>query len=153
MREFIRRLRKSTLCDRPAPMPNVWQTIGWWEARRIPFNLIVGSVGVVSCAVIGVVGLGGHFLFNSEFALPDPPLFPVFAAAFYAFAANVCYTGGWLAELVIRAAWPTQADRYATLSLSFGLLFSVLVTLLPGIVVGVAGILGLLGHVIGAIRG
>jgi len=153
MRELLRRLRRSTLCERSAPLPTAWQVIGWWEARRIPFNLIVGCVGVVSCAIIGVVGLGGHFLFNSEFGLPDPPLFPVFAVAFYAFVANVCYTGGWLAELVIRTAWPTQADRYATLSLSFGLLLSVLVTSLPGIIVGVAGVLELLSHAFGPIRG
>jgi hypothetical protein len=153
MREVIRRVLESKLCERGAPIGSAWQAIGWWEARRVPFNLIVGCVGIVTCIIIGVVGLGGHCLFNTDFALPDPPLFAVLMVAFYAFAANVCYTGGWLAELVIRAAWPTQADRYASLSLSLGLLFSVLVTLLPGIVVGVAGVLGLFGHLFGAIHG
>jgi hypothetical protein len=38
---------------------------------------------------------------------------------------------------------------FATLSLSLGLTLTILVTLLPGVVVGAAGIFGLAGHLIG----
>ncbi len=145
----IGRVRGSMLCERPAPMTNAWQAIGWWEARRVPFNLIVGSVGIVSAAIVTIVGSGSYFLFNSDFNLPDPPLFALFFVMLYAIAANVCYTGGWIAELMIRTTWPAQADRFATLTLSSGVLFSVLVTALPGVVVGVAGFFGLLGHLLG----
>lgn len=33
----------------PPEKPESWlHTIGWWEIRRIPYNLIVGLLGVVS---------------------------------------------------------------------------------------------------------
>ncbi|MGC2321862.1 MAG: hypothetical protein WA463_04445, partial [Terriglobales bacterium] len=126
-----------------------WDAIGWWESRRIPFNLIVGSAGIVSCLVAGIVSLGSSFLFNSDFGLPDPPLFALFGIIIYGIMANICFTGGWLAELLVRKAWPQEADRFATLSFSLGLVFSVLLTLTPGLVIGVGGLIGLLGHVLG----
>jgi hypothetical protein len=143
------RVRGSLLCERNTPVVNAKQAIGWWEARRVPFNLIVGSAGVVSVAIVSVVSLGAYFLFNSDFGLPDPPLFAVISVMLYAVVVNICYTGGWIVELLIRSVWPEQADRFATLSLSLGLTLTILVTLLPGIVVGVAGIFGLAGHLIG----
>ncbi len=33
-------LRGSLLCRRDTPITSAWAAIGWWEARRIPFNLI-----------------------------------------------------------------------------------------------------------------
>jgi ABC-type branched-subunit amino acid transport system permease subunit len=149
MQKLFGRVRGSLLCERNSPMVSARQAIGWWEARRVPFNLIVGSAGIVSVAVVSVVGLGAYFLFNSDFGLPDPPLFALVGVIFYALVVNVCYTGGWIVELVIRTVWPEQADRFATLSLSLGLLLTILVTLLPGIVVGAAGISGLVGHLLG----
>jgi len=48
----------------------------------------------------------------------------------------------------VRKLWPTEADRFATLSFSLGLIFSVALTLTPAIVVGAAGIFGLIGHLL-----
>lgn len=143
------RLKGSALCRRDASITTVRDMIGWWEARRIPFNLIVGSAGLLSVVVVGIVAAGSSLLFNSDFGLPDPPLFALFAVVIYVIMANVCFTGGWLAELVIRKIWPREADRFATLSISLGLVFSVLLTLTPGIVVGSAGLFKLLGHFLG----
>jgi hypothetical protein len=117
---LLSRIRASDLCQRDTPMPTAWQAIGWWETRRVAFNLIVGSAGTISSVLVGVVGLGSYFLFDSDFGVPDPPLFALFAVVIYAIMANVCYTGGWVAELVIRKAWPEQADRFAALSLALG---------------------------------
>jgi hypothetical protein len=69
------RLWSSTLCRRDVPPTSAREAIGWWESRRIPFNLIVGSAGILSCIIVGIVGLGSEILFGSEFGLPDPPLF------------------------------------------------------------------------------
>jgi hypothetical protein len=146
MRKLFDRLRHSLLCERDTPIVSARQAIGWWEARRVPFNLIVASAGIVSVAVVSVVGLGAYFLFNSDFGVPDPPLFAVLGVIFYGVVVNICYTGGWIVELLIRTAWPEQADRFATLSLSLGLLLTILVTLLPAIVVSAGGAFGLLGH-------
>jgi hypothetical protein len=144
------RLGASDLCRRDVPLMSNWKVIGWWEARRVPYNLIVGTAGILSSVVIVIVGLVGYFFFHSEF--PAPEGLTLIAVIFYAVAANLCFTGGWLAELVIRKAWPEEADRFATLSFSFGLIFSVLLTLIPAILVGVAGMFGLLAHLLGAVN-
>jgi len=149
LRNQFKRLTGSLLCRREVPIGRSKDVIGWWEARRIPFNLIVGIAGVLSCIVAGVVVLGSYFLGNGDFDLPDPPLFAVFGIILYAIAANVCFTGGWLTEIVVRKIWPREADRFAITSFSLGLIFSVLLTLTPGILLGIAGIFALLGHLFG----
>ena len=111
----------------------------------MPFNLIVAIAGTVTVVVVSVVGLAASLLFHSDFGALGSPLFTVFAVILYALAVNVCYTGGWIAELLIRIAWREQADRFARLSLSLGLLLTVLVTLVPAVVVSAAGIFGLAG--------
>ncbi|MGA2902091.1 MAG: hypothetical protein ABSF40_17845 [Candidatus Acidiferrales bacterium] len=109
--------------------------------------MIVGIAGILSAVVVCVVGLGSYFFFDGDFELP-PPLFAAAEVLLYGIAANVLFTGGWLAELIVRKLWPTEADRFATLSFSLGLIFSVALTLTPAIVVGAAGIFGLIGHLL-----
>ena len=139
-------LRVSVLCRRDTPANSARDAIGWWQSRRIPFNLIVGSAGIFTCIVVGVVALGSEILFHTEFGLPDPPAFALIGIIIYGILANVCFTGGWLAELVVRRIWPPEADRFATLSLALGVIFSVLLTLAPAIVIGAGGIFGLMRH-------
>ena len=146
------RFKSSALCRRDAPVTSAREAIGWWESRRIPFNLIVGSAGILSCISVGVVGLGSEILFGSEFGLPDPPAFALIGILIYGIMANICFTGGWLAELVIRKIWPREADRFASTSFALGLVFSVLLTLTPGIVIGAGGVFGLLGHLFHALH-
>jgi len=149
---IVSRLRASTLCQRDLPVSTAWQAIGWWEARRVAFNLVIGGAGILSSLVVGVVGIGSYFLFDSDFGVPDPPLFAVFAVAIYAMLANICYTGGWIVELVIRQAWPEQADRFATLTLALGIIFAIVLTLSPGVLVGAVGLFGVVGHLIGVVH-
>ena len=110
---LLRRLRSSRLGRREIPAETVWQVIGWWEARRIPFNVIVGAAGAASGAAIVVMGVLGELLFDAPFGLPDPPIFALVAVVFYAVAANVCFAGGWIAELVVRHTWPDESERLA----------------------------------------
>jgi hypothetical protein len=116
------------------------EMIGWWESRRVPFNLIVGSAGIISCIVAGVVVAGAFILFDSFFLIPGVPMFVLIGILVYAVLANLCFTGGWVVELFVRSLWPNEADRYATASLACGLAFSVLLSLAPGIMIGGAGI-------------
>jgi hypothetical protein len=139
----------SALCRRDLPLKSARETIGWWEARRIPFNLVVGSAGILTCIVIVIVGLGSEMLFGTEFGLPDPPIFALIGIAIYGIMANVCFTAGWLAELVVRRIWPREADRFATLSITLGVVFSVVLTLAPAFVVSAAGVFKLLRHLRG----
>jgi hypothetical protein len=145
----LKRLRASSLCRREASISSSRDVIGWWEARRVPFNLIVGIAGILSCVIAGLVILGGYFLFGGDFGLPNPSLFALFSIIIYGILANVCFTGGWLAELAVRRIWPHEADQFATVSFSLGLVFSVLLTLSPAILLGAAAIFNLLGHLIG----
>ena len=144
---MLKVLKLSALCRRDTPLTRVRDVIGWWEARRIPFNLIVGSAGVLTCFLVGITAVATE-TFGTEFGLPDPPVFALFGVIAYAIAANLCFTGGWLAELVVRRIWPAEADRFATLSLSTGVVFSVLLTLAPGVVIGAAGLFQALTHVL-----
>jgi hypothetical protein len=146
---MLARLRASALCRRDSPANSAREVIGWWEARRVPFNLIVGSAGILTSIVVGIVGLGSELLFNSEFGLPDPPGFALIAIILYGILANVCFTGGWVTELIVRRIWPREADRFATLTLSLGTIFSVVLTLAPAVVIGAAGIFKLLRHLRG----
>ncbi len=85
-------------------------------------------------------------MFGSEFGMPDSPFLAISAVVMYAVLANICYTGGWMCELVVRRLWPEQADRFASQSYSTGLIFSVLLTLAPGIIAASAGIFLLVRH-------
>ena len=96
--------------------------------------------------------MGSYIFFNSDFGLPDPPLFAIFGVILYGILANVCFTGGWVAELIVQRIWPEEANRFATTSFSLGLILSVLLTLTPAILVGVAGIFKLVSHFPGMVH-
>jgi hypothetical protein len=153
MIQAINSLRQSGFWRRDESPGNWWEVVGWWESRRIAYNLLVGSVGIVSCLVAGVVATASYYLFDSEFGMPDPPLFAVIVVVLYAVMANVCYTGGWLGELLVRAAWPKQANRFATVTMSSGVLFSVLLTAAPGILLLAVGLFSLIGRHMGVTHG
>jgi hypothetical protein len=148
----IRRLGNLPLFRRDVSIASTRAVIGWWETRRIPYNLIVGSAGILTCIAIAIVGMGSYIFFNSDFGLPDPPLFAIFGVILYGILANVCFTGGWVAELIVQRIWPEEANRFATTSFSLGLILSVLLTLTPAILVGVAGIFKLVSHFLGMVH-
>lgn len=146
---FIRRLSALEFFARSTNAPDAWHTIAWWEARRVPYNLIVGITGVLSGALCFVTGmLCEHFL-GEPIGIPDPPLFALLAVAAYGVMANLCYTGGWVSELLVRKIWPEQANAFGKISLFLGLIFSILLTLVPGIVVPTIGAFSLLAHSFG----
>lgn len=132
MNAILSRVFRAPLFRRETAMADAWQTIGWWEVRRIPFNLIIGIVGTVTLATGGVAMSVTNAFLETPIQRPDPPLF--FFALLYAVAVNFFYTGGWLAELFCRRLWPSTPSTLATLLFRLGLLFSILVTLLPAAV-------------------
>ncbi|HEX7287204.1 MAG TPA: hypothetical protein VF532_13540 [Candidatus Angelobacter sp.] len=126
-----------------------WETIAWWEARRIPYNLLVGATGLVSGAMCLITGiLCEHFL-GQPIGIPDPPIFALLGVAAYGVMANLCYTGGWMAELLVQKIWPGKGNEFGRISFSLGLGFSILLTLVPGILFTALGALSLLGHFVG----
>ena len=95
----------------------VWK---WWESRRLTYNALVGSAGLATLAANFVLWGG-----------PRNGLAPLLAAAAYGLAANVCYSLGPAAELLLQR-W-LERDTYGLGPALFrhGLVFSVGLTLLP----------------------
>jgi hypothetical protein len=119
----------SSLANVLYPVPDIRRTplstVRWWESRRLTFNKAVGSAGLVTLA-------GMSFFFAlPPFSTAMPLSFMAAGAAAYGIAANVCYTLGWLTELLARAAWGRDAPDVGPLLFRQGLIFSVGLTLLP----------------------
>ena len=111
------------------PLPDMRRTplstIRWWESRRLVFNKVVGAAGVGA--------LGVTTLFD---ALPPFPVFMsldvmLLGVALYIALVNVCYTLGWMAELLALRVWGRSALNLGPLLFRHGVIFSVGLALLP----------------------
>jgi len=129
---ILSRLFGASLFHREPAIATPWAIVGWWEVRRVPFNLIVGMVGIVTVATGSLAMSVTNAFLETPLHRPDPPLF--FFALIYALVVNLFYTGGWLAELLWRRMWGGPHGELATLSFRLGLLFSILITLLPAVI-------------------
>lgn len=111
----------------PAPAKRkATSIIGWWEKRRLPFNLAVGAAGVVS--------LGVSYLFA---ALPPGGMFPGLVPwqpiVVFGVMANVCYLLGPTAEIIIDKLWGRQVLPTGPVLYRMGLTFSVGLALFPAL--------------------
>ena len=134
MVKWLRRIRASKFASRNHPLTSAMDIVFWWEARRPAFNLLVGVTGILTCIAIVAIGLAFDQLHGPDpelMLLPDPPIFAIVGVIGYGIAANICYTGGWIVELLVRWTWPEESHQLATLSFTLGLVVAVLVTLLP----------------------
>ncbi len=100
--------------------------VGWWERRRLVYNLIVGASGLVSVASVSIVG---SFLEGDLFIIPWQPIVA------FGVLANLCYLLGPAAEILIDKLWgrtllPTGPALYR-----MGLTFSVGLALFPTLIV------------------
>jgi hypothetical protein len=99
-----------------------YEIIFWWEFRRIPYNLIVGFVGVFCLAVV--------FALGDSLGLEYEAWKAAFCALATGIAANVCYTGGWVGETIVRRIWKEGGQEFGPIALRLGLIFSVAVPIL-----------------------
>lgn len=106
----------------------------WWEIRRPCFNLLVGCTGAVTLALVELASklMPSGFMPATSFSAY------IAAAAAWAFAANACYTLGWMSEIIARKMWGAKAQYLGPILMSLGLPFSVFVTLLPGVAIVMA---------------
>jgi hypothetical protein len=102
---------------------NWWEIILWWELRRIPYNLIVGLCGLLSLLLVGLISMASSFDLDL-----DSPLLQIL---FFGFAANLFYTGGWIAELLARRFWVERAQNLGPQLLLIGLAFSLMLDFSP----------------------
>jgi hypothetical protein len=86
-RQALANLRNSDLFRRDTPTNTASEVVGWWEARRVSYNLIVGICGILTCIVTIVVSLASEIFFGIDFGWPDPPLFALVGVVLYGIAA------------------------------------------------------------------
>src|SRR6185295_3382546 len=103
---LVRRTIAHPFLSRGEDNLSVGRTIEWWEARRIPYNVIVGAMGILSCLLVVACEIVIERVQHVPAGpMPDPPLFAVVAVVAYGVGANVCYTMGWVVELLVRRLW------------------------------------------------
>jgi hypothetical protein len=123
----IQKIRTLRLFKRTENLGAFWQIFLWWELRRIPFNLIVGATGIFTCVFL----FGLEILLKSDILdniLPDPPAIAILG---YGFLANVCFTGGWIMELLAKKVFQEQSKHFGEILFLCGMIFSMALTLLP----------------------
>ena len=99
--------------------------IGWWETRRLPFNVAIGATGVFSYAAVQLI------LLMRPRPMPIPFVPSVAIALVYGVLANVCYTGGWVSELWLRKSLGRDTETVGPTLFRYGFAFSVGLTLFP----------------------
>ena len=111
-----------------------YDSILWWELRRIPFNGLLLLAGLFSFGVIELIG--------SRLVKPGDdvvePMAVIGGAALYVVAANLCYTLGWITELLWSRGDASLAEAMRPAIYRRGLLFSLVLTLSPAILVPLA---------------
>jgi len=112
-------------------MGRPWDTIVWWELRRIPYNLVILAVGTIS---FGIIELIGSYVVEPGEDVVEPLLIWIGGAA-YGLAANLCYTLGWITEILWTWGDATLAEAMRPKVFRIGLAFSALLTLSPAILI------------------
>jgi hypothetical protein len=151
-------LRESTLCDKvqgtepvismtaiekyfftPLYYPrSSWSVLRWWEARRPVFNLWVGGAGLVTLGVVSILfRLPPH---------PNPMSIPWQVVVVYGALANLCYTLGPIADVMLRRFLGERAHAVGPVLFRYGFVFSIGLTLLPVAVAGLGWLARLFFH-------
>ncbi len=142
----MKRLAGTWLFTGSRPLAGIWDIITWWEVRRIAYNLIVAIAGIITSATAIAGAAIAEYYTGESLAVPDPPIAVVFWVVSYAIGANVCYTGGWVAELIVFKLRPADRESFARVTFFLGIAFSVLFTLFIGFLFAVLDILFIVMH-------
>ena len=105
---------------------SAWAVVRWWESRRLLYNAAVGAAGLVTLGTVT-----GFLLL--------PPHSPGLAAwdgvipgiVVYGVLANVCYSLGAPADLLVRRFLGDRAAAAGPVLFRYGFVFSLGLTLLP----------------------
>lgn len=108
--------------------------IAWWEKRRFFYNKVLAAVGTVACILMISCGVVSEPLVGEPIGIPDPPILVPLGIIFYGIMANICYTGGWIAELLLARFRPgAQAERFGVRAFRLGVKFSIARTIFPAL--------------------
>lgn len=117
----------------PATRRSPATILRWWESRRLTYNAIVGSAGLLTLGSLSVLNwLPPHLPFDV----------PWQAIVLYGVCANACYSFGGMFEALAARLWGDEVLPVGPTLFRHGLVFSVGLTLLP---IG----LGWIGYLVG----
>jgi hypothetical protein len=106
---------------RPSPL----EIIQWWEARRIPFNILIGAYGICSLAIFALaIDSSGHLRPGEDAVEP-------LAIMFAPFAINALYTLGWLVEVPATVILPHRVPMLGPTLLKLGLGLGLILSSVP----------------------
>jgi hypothetical protein len=109
----------------PTGERSVLDIVLWWERRRIAYNLIVGLTGFCSLLFF-------YFFISHTRALQpgDDAVEPI-ALLLAPVIMNICYTTGWVIEIILRKSFSEYGQVLGPRLLKAGLKFSLGVVALP----------------------
>jgi len=113
----------SKLIGAPAEPRSLISVIWWWECRRWLYNAIVGLTGLPFAFLIWLLLQRAPVIY----------LLLLLGIAYYGIGANICYSLGAPAELVAKICWKEKGENYGPVLLTLGLIFSVLLTVIIGV--------------------
>lgn len=101
--------------------------VGWWERRRIHYNVILAAIGLPALLLFStsIRGTGG--------LQPGDDTVEPGAMLLVPLLANAAYTGGWLLEVPLRLARPGTSPGFTPRLFRLGLLFSLFVVCFPAL--------------------
>ena len=85
----------------------------------------------MSAAVMVAVAFMRERRGGAAIGVPGSPLFAIAGVLLYGIVANICYTGGWITELLVARLWRADTSRFGPIAFALGTGFSVFVTLVP----------------------
>jgi hypothetical protein len=95
---------------------------------------VLALVGTITCVLMIACGFVSEPIVGEAIGLPDGGIFIIFGILLYAVLANVCYTGGWIVELLLARRSPTRAAGFGLLAFRRGMKFSICLTLFPAVI-------------------
>ena len=114
----------------PAEVRNTASIFRWWESRRLTFNVIVGSTGLITLAAIKVIAMLPPLSMNVSMFWPGILAYGIFA--------NLFYSLGFVTEAAMQRAWHDETPRVGPALFRQGLTFSVGLTLFPIALMGIS---------------
>jgi hypothetical protein len=105
--------------------------VAWWELRRLPYNVIVGAISLLTLSVFFAVAWGCELSGGLPLGQPKPPLLVIIAIAAYWIVTNVFYTFGWILELLVARVWHVSTPVFGPIVFTLFTAISVVVTLIP----------------------
>jgi hypothetical protein len=156
VRDWARRAWNSRLVSRPVDLSTPGAVILWWELRRVPYNVIVGATGIATCGIFLCTAVVCDALIGVPIGMSDGMgnVLILLAIPAYGVAANLGYTAGWAAELLVVFLAGRRPRHFAPTLFTLGTLFSIALTLLPAVLIVLMAALSVIVHfATGAPRG